>query len=194
MDMKLACEVRTGIPFQQQCCIFASKKLEDDRPLKFYGIRGGTMIHLGMRLSGGGGPSIPKIEMVVAAGGLIHQSIEKDTHSPSKWRPNDTITVNLQIVNSQVFQAITGASPPESPIDASTYASLGLPFFKLYDESPLSISGAFDKVKSIGNIDGYWDHYEHLHIIEVNPKGPKMEFRTLSDMMEQLSALASLDF
>jgi hypothetical protein len=151
-------------------------------------------IHLVLRLRGGGRPPVPKIEMGVAAGGLIHQFIEKDTHPPSKWRPKDTITVNVQIVNSQAFQAITGASPPESPIDASTYASLGLPFFKLYDESPLSISGAFDKVKSIGNIDESWDYHEHLHVIELNPKGPKMEFRTLVDMMEQLGALTSLDF
>ncbi|KAI9775691.1 MAG: hypothetical protein M1839_000958, partial [Geoglossum umbratile] len=97
-------------------------------------------------LPGGGPQAIPKIEMGVATGGLIHQSIEKDTHLPSKWRPNDTLTVNVQIVNSQAFQAITGAAPPESPIDASTYASLGLSFFKLYDENPLSISGAFTGV------------------------------------------------
>ena len=148
-----------------------------------------------LRLRGGGGGPPAKIEMGVAAGGLIHQSIEKDTHSPNIWRQNDTVTINVQIVNSQAFQAITGTVPPESPIDASTYASLGLPFFKLYDENPTSISGAFDAVKSVGKIDNYmWDYDPHLRVVELNPNGPKMGFRTLTDLIKQLDAFKVAEF
>lgn len=105
---------------------------------------------------GGGSPDEDAQELTLAAGGQIEQNIRKDSYSPEKWIKDLTFTIPVHILNSAAFQHVTGALPPPSPINAETYASAGLPFFKLAGEAPSQISGASMynsyKLKSINEI------------------------------------------
>src|ERR1700712_5145709 len=107
-----------------------------------------------MRLRGGGGPQ-EQLEMNLAAGGLINQTIIKDSIT-SKWNKAQTMVFNVQILNSNHFRHITGISPLPSPVSAETYFEQGYPLFEIYEE-PSTIAGDFALVKSVGQIDGTSD-------------------------------------
>ena len=77
-----------------------------------------SYIHLLGRLLGGG--SFSNHELGIAAGGSLQQTIKKDRYPPSTWHKEAVIVFNVQILNAQVFQAITGSKPPPSPITAET--------------------------------------------------------------------------
>ena len=47
---------------------------------------------------------------------------------------------------------MTGLSPPPCPISAETYQELGLPYYKLFEETS-SIKGDFEDVKSVKAMD-----------------------------------------
>jgi len=95
--------------------------------------------------------STNKPEMGIAAGGFIDQAIVRDPKDV-KWDTEQPKVFNVQILNSQSFGSITGSAPPNSPIDASTYAKYGYPFFRMYEE-PTDVAGEFSMVKSVGQID-----------------------------------------
>jgi hypothetical protein len=102
----------------------------------------------------------PPMEMNLAPGGLITQAIVKDrwendslNEDDSTWDASRTKVFNVQIFNTSYFQQVTGARPPETPIDAKTSEKLGLPFFVM-DEEPTDVSGDFNGVKSIAQRDG----------------------------------------
>ena len=121
-------------------------------------------------------------------------------------------------MNAQVFEAITGSESPPSPITAETYAKLGLPFFNLEEKSS-GILGAFDKVKSVAELDEgtesshkfpiqYLDQYgQPIHPDSVtdpnqpkiyqsgasgdivNPLGPLSNFRSVKEIQDDLDKL-----
>ncbi|KAL8641273.1 MAG: hypothetical protein Q9228_001892 [Teloschistes exilis] len=97
---------------------------------------------------GGGNKRLPEFELGVAAGGLIKQCIINDTYKADTWDRDSTIRFNVQILNSSVFRQVTGMDPPEIPALAATYASEGLPFFDIYNETS-DIQGNFEDVKSV---------------------------------------------
>src|SRR6202043_271287 len=72
--------------------------------------------------------------MSLAAGGLIKQSINTDNYPPSIWDRDNSVLLNVQLLNSESFQAVTGFEPPASPIDAKTYAAYGMPFYDIWNE------------------------------------------------------------
>ncbi len=90
--------------------------------------------------------------MGVAAGGKIEQVIHEDRADPKTWATGPTITIPVHILTTAMFRGVTGQQPPQCPISASTYADAGLPFFHL-PEQPSSISGAFDGVKSVNELN-----------------------------------------
>lgn len=90
--------------------------------------------------------------MGVAPGGLIKQCILEDTHPASIWERDRTVCFNVQILNSEMFQQVTGKGPPSTPISAKTYADQGLPFYKIYGETS-TIKGDFDGIKSVKELD-----------------------------------------
>ena len=100
----------------------------------------------------GGGGGFPKHKMNIAAGGNIKQVIHRDDLDSTRWQPERTTTVNVQILNSMAYRNVTGKSPPTQPISAETYEAHDLPFFQVYEE-PSGIHGNFDKVKSMAEID-----------------------------------------
>ncbi|KAF2971846.1 hypothetical protein GQX73_g1661 [Xylaria multiplex] len=200
-----------GTPPGQQRLIFDFKQLEDGRTLSDYGVRKNDELHVVLRLRGGGwyGP------MGVAAGGKIDQVIYEDRNSPSIWATDSTITIPVHILTTTMFRDVTGHKPPPCPISAATYANAGLPFFDLPEE-PSGISGAFDGVKSVNEINvdrgmasgeepnvkprvvmirrdeggtaGGWVNPETIHDPDglVNPNGPLRAFRTLQTLRDEL--------
>lgn len=138
------------------------------------------------------------LELGVAPGGLIKQTIVADPYSPDSWEPERSISFNVQILNSELFRQVTGQAPPPTPITAQTYTDHGLPFFKLYEESS-GIVGDFKGVKSVKAIDNAKDKTktgENLEadepsisnpVIVLNPDGTmKAGFKPVAVMKEEL--------
>ena len=134
--------------------------------------------------------------MSVAAGGRIKQAIVRDHHGEF-WLSGCTTVFNTQILNSAVYKEVTGEDPPGEPIDAKTYESHGLPFFKMYEELS-GISGNFNMVKSVAEIDenvqdgvtpkvvDIGSTVEQAPVDLVNPNGPLRDFRTVRDLEKEL--------
>lgn len=101
---------------------------------------------------GGGGPFSEDVALGVAPGGLIKQCILEDTNPATIWERDHTVCFNVQILNSDMFQQITGKPPPSTPVSAKTYRDHGLPFFKIYGEKS-TIKGDFDGIKSVKELD-----------------------------------------
>ena len=93
--------------------------------------------------------------MGLAAGGSIKQKIITAQYGADSWDSETATPVCIHIVNSEVFQAITGLEPPESPITAYSYEKRGLPWFRKYEESTPGLPGAkvFRFIKSVLQID-----------------------------------------
>jgi len=97
----------------------------------------------------------PAAEMGIAAGGRMEQSIYPDPHGPDAWDNANTGRVYVHIVNSMLYEEITGEQPPATPVTARTYAEHGYPWFDLYDEQlgDVDPSDALAGVKSIKELD-----------------------------------------
>ncbi|KLU90642.1 hypothetical protein MAPG_10494 [Magnaporthiopsis poae ATCC 64411] len=68
----------------------------------------------------------------LGAGGFIRQKIEPDTNDPRIWDVANSRILNVQLLDSRSFRAVTGLPPPDTPISAATYSSMGLPFYRLW--------------------------------------------------------------
>ncbi|KAI3325518.1 hypothetical protein HD806DRAFT_552804 [Xylariaceae sp. AK1471] len=148
-SVKLYIQDTQGVPPDQQLLKFNLKLLADRGILGAdYGIQNGSTLYMLLRLRGGQA----REPMGIAAGGKINQTIEKDTDDPKIWATSSTITIPVHVLTSAAFRGVTGREPPPCPISASTYAAAGLPFFNL-PEKPTTISGDFDAVKSVNEID-----------------------------------------
>jgi len=166
-------------------------------------------IYLVLNIRGGGTQEVhEKMELGVAAGGYIKQSILPDTNPASIWERDQTIYFNVQILNSAAFRNITGLEPPKTPISAATYASQGLPFYKIYNEKS-GIKGNFEDIKSVKAIDkikakgrskqAYGTDHEDdptykNPIVMLNPKGVKVGFRPVSELESELSSMNAVRF
>lgn len=73
-------------------------------------------------------------QMGIAAGGKVQQKIYPDPFGIATWDPQLSGGVVVHLVNSTQYRELTGREPPPSPIDAKTYAELGLAWFELYDD------------------------------------------------------------
>jgi hypothetical protein len=88
----------------------------------------------------------------------MEQKIESDRHGLDTWDENRSGRVFVHIVNSDMYEAITGKRLGASPISARTYTEHGYPWYDLYDEGVDDIPGSstLDSVKSVKEIDN--DH------------------------------------
>lgn len=115
-----------------------------------------TTIYVHVRLSGGRlstgtapreappQKDMPEPEMTISPGGLIRQDIVKDSHQPEEWDASKTILFNIQLLNSVGFHKVTGMAPPESPVNPTTYALHGFPFYAMYNEPAVAETGVSD--------------------------------------------------
>lgn len=94
-------------------------------------------------------------EMGLGAGGQMDQKIYPDPHGIDVWDAERFGRVYIHIVNSTMWQEITGTPAPASPISAATYTEYGYPWFMLYDETAGDIapSDTLTGVKSIKEMD-----------------------------------------
>ena len=95
------------------------------------------------------------LEMGLGAGGQIKQKIYEDPYGIDSWDQNNLGRIQLHILNSEQYQAITGREPPSTPVSTETYAEYGLPWFDLYDESfkDIAASRKLAAVKTLGEKD-----------------------------------------
>ena len=109
--------------------------------------------------------------MGVAAGGKMRQRIYPDPHGLDTWDPDQTGEVDVHIVNSEEFRALTGREPPPSPVSAELYTQHGLPWFELYDEhaGDVAVSDVLGGVKSVGELTG--DRPEPAEVDPAQVKG-----------------------
>lgn len=144
-----------------------------------------------------------ELEMGIAPGGLIKQTIVKDSYAADSWDRERTIIFNVQILNSDSFHRVTGMPPPETPISAKTYSDLGLAFYKLYEEAS-SIKGTFEDLKSVKTMDkiqgqggkeGAQDEPSHPNpIIVLNPACARLPFRPVSELEEEMRKMRGVQF
>lgn len=145
--------------------------------------------------------------MAVAAGGKIEQVINQDNSGSDIWRKHTTVVFNVQLLNAACFQAVTGLSPPPTPISAETYKILGLPFFAMYEE-PSDIHGDFAGVKSVAELEGQKEEYYDFPLKTIksnsdlsssnveqvnsltNPEGALMPFRHVTELEALVRKLA----
>src|SRR5262249_48546263 len=71
------------------------------------------------------------------------------------WQPAPAGRLFVHIVNSAMYQQITGRPAPASPIDARTYTDHGFPWFELYHEKlgDVAPSDILTGVKSVSEKD-----------------------------------------
>lgn len=62
------------------------------------------------------------------------QHIETDSNDRRIWDVASSRLLNVQLINSHDFYAITGHRPPSTPVDAATYIDNGVPWDAAYGE------------------------------------------------------------
>jgi hypothetical protein len=94
-------------------------------------------------------------EMGIAAGGRIKQQILEDSYGAESWDEAIFRDVVIHIVNSEVYQRITGLHTPPCPITADSYHRYKIPWYSDYDEKAKAVApvGVFKRILSIGKID-----------------------------------------
>jgi hypothetical protein len=135
------------------------------------------------QVGGGGGPKPPS--MGIGAGGLIRQSIIKDTYKPTIWEPDCGTIFNVQILNSARYTTVTGKDP----------------YFRIFDEEPSGIEGNFEGVKPISAMDAEGiktkEKAEALaevaestnyEVVLLDHEGKRVGFRPVSDMEKAVRA------
>lgn len=177
----------------------------------------GKTLHLVQRLRGGGFAPVPdqsQFQMGIAAGGFIKQCILEDRYPADRWNHEGTVHINVQILNSQVFRSVTGLAPPMSPISAKTYADLGLPFYKIWEEKS-TIEGGLLGVKSVKTInntkrakgkndssgsakakegDGEEKVATNQPLVLLEPDGTPIRFRPVSELENELATTRVMQF
>ncbi|KAG2386326.1 hypothetical protein C9374_002772 [Naegleria lovaniensis] len=94
-------------------------------------------------------------ELGLAAGGKMKQQIIEDPYGPSFWDEMTKARIFIHIVNSEMYEQITGEKVPPTPITAQTYASYNYPWFDFYNEDTGSVgkSNILSQVKSVKEVD-----------------------------------------
>jgi len=150
--VKRVLEDHTGMSTHQQRLFHNACLLRDGSTLQDYSIANRSTLHLAEKLVGGGG-GFREPAMGIATGGMIKQSVLRDNSDPNVWDPESGIILNVQILNSAVFEAMTGKPSPNTPVTADAYAKYGYSYYDIWNEKPSGIKGDFSGVKSVAEKD-----------------------------------------
>lgn len=82
------------------------------------------------------------VEMGLAPGGLVRQQIFEDEHGLDVWDTSDSSRCFVHILNSSLYQFVTGKVPPTKSPTAQDYTKAGLPWFDYYDENSASLTAS----------------------------------------------------
>jgi len=93
-------------------------------------------------------------ELGLAAGGSMSQTIAKDKYGLDHWSTEKVGRCFVHIVNSTMYEKITGEKLPETPVSARTYTEHGYPWFDYYAEGDIvKKSDVLSNIKSVSEID-----------------------------------------
>lgn len=94
-------------------------------------------------------------EMGISSGGKMKQKIYPDPYGYTFWNEQSFGRVFVHIVNSAMYEKITGKKPPKCPIDVNTYKLYNYPWYDVYDEdySTIKKSNILNQVKTVSEID-----------------------------------------
>lgn len=134
-----------SVPVERQILSYGGKELDDAASIKPYCTETLELSVL---------PASQLTMLGVGAGGSIEQHIECDTHDPRIWDVANSKMLNIQIVDATTFRAVTGLSPPETPISAQTYQDMGLTFFKLWRDELAAdgVAGEWGSIMGVSNV------------------------------------------
>jgi hypothetical protein len=87
--------------------------------------------------------------MGLAAGGRIRQEIAEDRYGLDVWDTSVSSRCFVHILNSQMYQTVTGQVSPRTPITTTQYAEAGIPWFDFYLEGK-----TLDGAPTLAALDG----------------------------------------
>jgi hypothetical protein len=118
----------------------------------------------------GSQPSFNKpVEMGISAGGSIKQAIVKDPYGPTFWDQGKFGRVYVHIVNSEMYQQITGRAAPTTPITRQTYINKAMPWYDIYDEKPGVLpSDVLSNIKSPYSFEQYQPPMSVNNVINIS--------------------------
>lgn len=158
-----------------------------------------------LRLRGAGPPDPTTAQMNLAAGGLIHQVIHRDTLRPN-WDVAKTTVFNAQILNAALYETVTGRKPLTRPLSHEFYASHGFPYYKMYEENSGVYGSRFGAIKSVGELKGGWKDEGVVSEVKVvdggygsgievmNPQGPYLVSEPVAEVEEALEQYHIAEF
>jgi hypothetical protein len=82
------------------------------------------------------------MEMGLAPGGRMRQSIHTDKRPLEDWDTRVSNRCFVHLANSLAWRHITGAEPPTAPRTAEEYTRHGLPWFDYYGEGRTAVGGS----------------------------------------------------
>jgi hypothetical protein len=89
-------------------------------------------------------------EMGLGAGGLMDQSVYQDPFRMEDWDQDHTSRTYVHLLNSALWQAVTGGPVPTQPLSANLYARYQYPWYQFYqDGATVDASPIQQGIKSI---------------------------------------------
>jgi Ubiquitin-2 like Rad60 SUMO-like len=83
------------------------------------------------------------------ASAQILQNIRRDEEDPRTWNMCAAKLLNVQILNSKVFEQVFGIPRPLTPMTFAAYSHANVPIFQRYLEKESSVHGNFNRIVSL---------------------------------------------
>lgn len=88
-------------------------------------------------------------QMGLAPGGLMTQQIYADKRDFAQWDQSKSAKCFVHLLNSAVFEQVTGKKPPTQAPTAADYTAARLPWFDYYAEGKTALPGAANLKKLV---------------------------------------------
>lgn len=99
------------------------------------------------------GPAEPSSSMGFGAGGALEQGVATPVEEHDAWDLDHHSSVRVELVNSGLWETLTGEEPPTEPVTAQEYTKRGYPWFELYEETPARQgSDAFTGIDTVSRV------------------------------------------